>query len=307
MWHPTIQRSRVRTVADVARHRPARDRRARRIGRRSRSPATSGGTLTTGVGPGGAPTVAASAASQASWTAASPITASWTSSPPLMTWRRTVSPGIRSRRRRQERVVLGDEVDLARRLGRAGARSSASTGGGPARSRATSARRATAARTRRVAGAHPGRVYERAGVDRIRGRLARRGTTAPRLDMPRGARRTVRAPVTPSPTRPSERPCLASPTETRDPSVERTPATDARPGLERSPSGSKASRSATATSSPSPGSTSTSATASSSRCSGRPGSGKTTTLRMIAGFELPTAGRVLLHGADVTERPAVRS
>ena len=36
-----------------------------------RSPATSGGTLTGGVGPGGAPTVAASATSQASWTAAS--------------------------------------------------------------------------------------------------------------------------------------------------------------------------------------------------------------------------------------------
>jgi putative spermidine/putrescine transport system ATP-binding protein len=36
---------------------------------------------------------------------------------------------------------------------------------------------------------------------------------------------------------------------------------------------------------------------------GPSGSGKTTTLRMIAGFELPTAGRVLLHGADVTAVP----
>ena len=36
---------------------------------------------------------------------------------------------------------------------------------------------------------------------------------------------------------------------------------------------------------------------------GPSGSGKTTTLRMIAGFEIPTTGRVLLHGADVTETP----
>jgi putative spermidine/putrescine transport system ATP-binding protein len=36
---------------------------------------------------------------------------------------------------------------------------------------------------------------------------------------------------------------------------------------------------------------------------GPSGSGKTTTLRMIAGFEVPTAGRILLHGRDVTAIP----
>ena len=36
---------------------------------------------------------------------------------------------------------------------------------------------------------------------------------------------------------------------------------------------------------------------------GPSGSGKTTTLRMIAGFERPTAGRILLHGQDVTNVP----
>jgi putative spermidine/putrescine transport system ATP-binding protein len=36
---------------------------------------------------------------------------------------------------------------------------------------------------------------------------------------------------------------------------------------------------------------------------GPSGSGKTTVLRMIAGFELPTAGRVELAGVDVTNRP----
>ena len=36
---------------------------------------------------------------------------------------------------------------------------------------------------------------------------------------------------------------------------------------------------------------------------GPSGSGKTTTLRLIAGFELPTAGRILLDGEDVSQRP----
>jgi len=37
---------------------------------------------------------------------------------------------------------------------------------------------------------------------------------------------------------------------------------------------------------------------------GASGCGKTTTLRMIAGFETPTAGQVLLAGEDITARPA---
>src|SRR4051794_13815163 len=36
---------------------------------------------------------------------------------------------------------------------------------------------------------------------------------------------------------------------------------------------------------------------------GPSGSGKTTCLRMIAGFEAPTAGRVMLGGRDVTDLP----
>src|ERR1700730_9410973 len=36
---------------------------------------------------------------------------------------------------------------------------------------------------------------------------------------------------------------------------------------------------------------------------GPSGSGKTTCLRMIAGFEMTTAGRIILHGRDVTDLP----
>ncbi len=37
---------------------------------------------------------------------------------------------------------------------------------------------------------------------------------------------------------------------------------------------------------------------------GPSGSGKTTCLRMIAGFDQPTAGRITLFGRDVTNLPA---
>ncbi len=92
MWQPTSQAA----AGVTAGHRPD-DIDALPGADDDPEPATSGGTLTTGVGPGGAPTVAASATSQASWTRASPMTASWTSRPPLMTCSRTVSPGARSR------------------------------------------------------------------------------------------------------------------------------------------------------------------------------------------------------------------
>jgi spermidine/putrescine transport system ATP-binding protein len=36
---------------------------------------------------------------------------------------------------------------------------------------------------------------------------------------------------------------------------------------------------------------------------GPSGCGKTTLLRLIAGFEAPTAGRILLNGDDITDRP----
>ena len=64
----------------------------------------------------------------------------------------------------------------------------------------------------------------------------------------------------------------------------------------------RASARRTATSSRSTGSTSRSPPASSSRCSARPAPGKTTTLRLIAGFERPDEGRIELGGADVTNR-----
>lgn len=36
---------------------------------------------------------------------------------------------------------------------------------------------------------------------------------------------------------------------------------------------------------------------------GPSGSGKTTCLRMIAGFDQPTAGQIILHGQEVSKLP----
>ena len=85
-------------------------------------------------------------------------------------------------------------------------------------------------------------------------------------------------------------------------------AASARPTSARPPtSARRRPQVATATSPRSTASTSRSRAASSSRCSARRGSGKTTTLRLIAGFERPDAGRILLGGDDVTAHAAVRA
>ena len=39
---------------------------------------------------------------------------------------------------------------------------------------------------------------------------------------------------------------------------------------------------------------------------GASGCGKTTSLRMIAGFELPTEGKILIHGKDMSQVPAFK-
>src|SRR5690242_9977824 len=69
MWQPTTHGRPV--VADPAGTVQLRSTRSPDL-TTTRIPLTPGGTLTTGVGPGGRPAVAASAASHASWTAASP-------------------------------------------------------------------------------------------------------------------------------------------------------------------------------------------------------------------------------------------
>ena len=240
----------------------------------TRRPSRPGGTLTSGVGPGGAPTVAASATSQASWTAASPMTTSWTSRPPLMTWSRTVSPGTRS---------TGDGSNVYSRAmmltSRGVAALPAEIGGvAPGAPLAQAARsggedhqkeRRRAAGRRGASRASLG-VAERLDIgaadapqcapSRTFGRAAGRRADPcpdPRSDHPRVIRAVIRGD-----------PWRARRSQRRRGIPSPGPAPAGTAGRGRPARG--ASRSGSATSWRSPGSTSRSPTASSSRCSGRP-------------------------------------
>src|SRR5258705_411185 len=92
IWHPRTSRTTTAESAGTVQTRSTRRPEATTI----RIPATSGPTLTIGVGPGGGFAAPASATSHASWTGWSPITASWISRPPFTTCSSTVSPGTTS-------------------------------------------------------------------------------------------------------------------------------------------------------------------------------------------------------------------
>ena len=168
--------------------------------------------------------------------------------------------------RRQERVVLGDEVDLAGRVGRArptgtgvtgdrpGSQAASASSDGRSRTseRARLGRRGTARSLRRALDAVPG-TRRRDSLDTPRPR----GGTVPR---PAPGERSH-----PARSAPAVEVRLAVPTDRPGTGI-----AGAMPTGDPSPSASRASRSATATWWRSTASTSTSATASSSRCSARP-------------------------------------
>ena len=127
MWQPTSQAAAgvtAGTVQTTSTRSPERTT--------IRRPATSGGTLTTGVGPGGAPTVAASATSQASWTRG-------VADDRLVDLETAVDDvqqhGLAGRQVEgvgEERVVLGDQVDPRGDLETPGAMVEVVGGGAPA-------------------------------------------------------------------------------------------------------------------------------------------------------------------------------
>ena len=179
MWQPTIQpltsgRSRTSPGTVHARSTRSPERTT------TRSPETSGGTLTAGVGPGGA-------ADGGRLGVLPGVLDGCVADDRLVDLEPAVDDveehGLARDQvegRRLERVVLGDDVDLTRRLGV------------PADRRRRDGRRTgvTPEREDRHGGTEKSRavswgvghapVYERAGTDRISGAtLARRGTTRP--------------------------------------------------------------------------------------------------------------------------------
>ena len=226
------------------------------------------------------------------------MTASWTSSPPLTTWRTTVSPGTRSRRRRHERVVARDQVDLARSRAACRARSAGSARPRPPASHAT--RAGTRSST------SPSGCVDTARSLWLPMHVSR---LASPLDTPMAAshRSRTRHPRA----RPSDQPVRALGHPDRYARPDRGCGRRCRPWPR--PSGlvpavrlegvAKRYGDVVAVD----GIDLDVRDGEFFSMLGPSGSGKTTTLRMIAGFEQPTAGRILLHGARRDRRPAVRS
>ena len=118
MWQPTTRR---RDGGRVGRDRPDDVDPLARARRRSADPATSGGTLTTGVGPGRrAGRAPPRPTSQASWTRGVADDRLVDLEPAVDDVEQDRLAGHEVDGVGQERVVLGDDVDLARRRRRAG-------------------------------------------------------------------------------------------------------------------------------------------------------------------------------------------